>query len=78
MTRLLKVILSLVIALSMVAILPAETTVTKTDAAVAIQKDSVDDNVFAMDEKKKKKKKKKKGKKSKWKWGKKKKLGSRK
>ena len=75
MTRLLKVILSLVIALSMVAILPAETTVTKTDAAVAIQKDSVDDNVFAMDEKKKKKKK---GKKSKWKWGKKKKLGSRK
>jgi len=58
MTRLLKVILSLVIALSMVAILPAETTVTKTDAAVAIQKDSVDDNVFAMDEKKKKKKRK--------------------
>ncbi|MBT3589213.1 MAG: hypothetical protein HOK52_01190 [Candidatus Marinimicrobia bacterium] len=76
MNKIMKLLITFVIALSMISILPAETTVAKTDAKaeVATQIDVADYAVIAMEDSKKKKKKK--IKKKKWKWGKKKKKGS--
>ncbi|MBL7014297.1 MAG: hypothetical protein ISR83_07735 [Candidatus Marinimicrobia bacterium] len=75
MTRLFKMFITFVMAFSMLSAVPANTTVTNTDvkAEMAIQQDSSEDALFAMEDGKKKKKKKKK---KKWKWGKKKKKGS--
>jgi len=75
MTRLFKMFITFVMAFSMLSAVPSSTTVKNTDvkAEMAVQQDSSEDALFAMDDSKKKKKKKKK---KKFKWGKKKKKGS--
>ena len=58
MTRIFKSVISTLVTLSLVAVLPAETTCEAEKAEIAIKQDC-DENVFASEEIKKKKKKKK-------------------